>query len=245
MEVFAGLSVCSLILTALFIAIKTLALWRRSRGLPELLLGVMLLSSTVLGYPLAIASTRISASEMGAIHVGSQLLFGLGFACLLLFTLTVFRPGALWAKCLVGLSLSVLGVALVEYVVEVTGENPRAATEMVGLTLLNTAVIAVAYFWTTFESLTYYRQLRLRLRLGLTEVVVANRVLLWGLMGLAAGIAVVINAGALLAGAFMSPPIVTVSSGLGLVHASCLFLAFHPPAWYKVWLEQRYALQGR
>jgi hypothetical protein len=38
---------------------------------------------------------------------------------------------------------------------------------------------------------------------------------------------------------FLSPPIVLVSSVLGLVHAGCLLFAFHPPAWYSSWLERR------
>lgn len=239
MEAFAGLSVCALVLTALLVAIKTFAVWRRSRGLPELLLGAMLVSATVLGYPLAIASTRIPPSEMWGLHLASQLLFSFGYACLLLFTLRVFRPGTLWATGLAGATLLALVIGTALYAVELVGDNPRAAGEMLGLTLLNSAAIGVAYFWTTLESLRYYGQLRLRLRLGLCDVVVANRVLLWGLMSLAAGLAVIVSTGALLAGSFMTAPIVLVCSILGLVHAGCLFLAFHPPAWYRSWLEPR------
>jgi len=243
MEIFAGLSVCLLVLAALVIAIKTFALWRRTRGLPELLLTLMLVCATVLGYPLAIASSQIPASEMWLIHATYQVLFCIGYACLLLFTLKVFRPGALWAMCFAGLTLSMLVVATVGYIIEVTGENPRSPVELSGLTLLTITPAAIAYFWTALESLGYYRRLRLQLRLGLTEVAVTNRMLLWGLMSLAAGSAVIINVGAMLAGFFLSPPIVLLSSALGVVHASCLFLAFHPPGWYKAWLERRPAVE--
>jgi hypothetical protein len=41
----------------------------------------------------------------------------------------------------------------------------------------------------------------------------------------------------------MSPAIVSVSSAFGLVHASCLFLAFHPPAWYRGWVARRSAAE--
>jgi hypothetical protein len=244
MEIFAGLSVCLLLLVALFVAIKTFALWRRSKGLPELLLTVMLVSATVLGYPLAIASTRVPPAELWPIHAGSHVLFSLGYACLLLFTLKVFRPKTLWATCLAGVTLSTLVVATVAQIVEATGENPRDPLTLVGLTLLETTPVAVAYFWTTFESLSYYRKLKLRLRLGLADGVVTNRVLLWGLMSLAAGAAVVINVAAMLAGSFLSPPIVFVSSLCGLVHASCLFFAFHPPGWYRAWLVRTSAVEG-
>jgi len=155
----------------------------------------------------------------------------------------VFRPDTLWARCLAGFLLVLMAVGCLAYFFELQGENPRRPGDMVGLTMLNTIPTAAVYFWTTIESLSYYRRLRLRLRLGLADVVVTNRFLLWGLMTLAAGIAVLINLGGLLVGAFMSPPIVAVSSALGLVLASCLFLAFHPPGWYTDWVSQETAAE--
>src|SRR5262245_63907803 len=100
MEVFAGLSVGILVLTSLGISIKVFAVWRRTRGLPELLLGTMLLTDTVLGYPLSIASTRISPSVFRALHFLSNALFTVGYGCLLFFTLRVLRPNALLANVL-------------------------------------------------------------------------------------------------------------------------------------------------
>lgn len=244
MEIFAGLSVCSLVLVALVVASRTLLLWVRARGLPELLLSMMLFSATVLGYPVMIVSTQIPASDRWPVHLGAQMLFGFGYACLLLFTLKVFRPRSSWAMGLTGFTLLLIVVATGAYAVELSRENPREPVEMVGLTLFNTLPCAIAYLWTTLESLAYYRRLRLRIRLGLADVVVANRVLLWGLMCLAAGSAVVINMAALLAGSFMSPSIILVSSALGLAHAGCLFMAFHPPEWYTGWLERRQALEA-
>jgi hypothetical protein len=243
METFAGLSVGLLILAALVVAIKTLALWLRTRGLPELLLSLYLSCATVLGYPLVIVSTRIPPSEMRGIHLGSQLVTSVGFACLLLFTRKVFRPDALWARGLVGLCLLLLTAGGVSYFFELTGGSPRPAAELLGINLVTSTPIAFAYLWTTIESLSYHRQLRLRLRLGLAEVAVVNRVLLWGLMTLAAGLAVIISLAGMLAGSFLSAPLLLVLSGLGIVHAGCLFLAFHPPVWYSGWLARRAAVE--
>jgi hypothetical protein len=225
------------------VATKTFALWRRTRGLPELLLSLMLSCATVLGYPVMIVSSQIPTSQWWALHLSGQLLMSAGFVCLLLFTLRVFRPHAVWARCALGLCLLLFAAGAVSYYREVTGPNPRAQAELLGINLLSTAPIAFAYFWTTIESLIYHRRLRLRLRLGLADVVVANRMWLWGLMTLAAGIAVFINLAAMLAGSFLSAPVVLVSSCLGIVHACCLFLAFHPPGWYTVWLQRRYAAE--
>lgn len=244
MEIFAGLSVGLLVLAAFVVAIRTFALWRRTRGLPELLLSLMLLSATVLGYPTIIASTQVPASQMWPLHVCAQALMTFGYACLLLFTLKVFRPDALWARGLVAVTLLLLLAGGSAYFIEVTGENPRPAVELLGIHLLTSTPIAIAYAWTAFESLSYHRQLRLRLRLGLSDVVVVNRVLLWGLMAVSAGLAVLINLVAMLAGSFLNAPIVLVSSSLGIVHASCLFLAFHPPGWYTGWLARTHVVQG-
>jgi hypothetical protein len=237
MEIFAGLSVGVLILAALVVVTKTLALWFRTRGLPELLLSLYLSFATVIGYPLAITMGLIPASENWQIHVVAQVVMALGWVSLLLFTLNVFRRDTSWAKWLVGLSVSFVVATVGAYILEVTGANPRTPQEMPGFTAIISTPVAIAYFWTAFEALFYHRQLKLRLRLGLAENAVVNRVLLWGLMALAAGAALVINVAALLAGSYLSPPIVVISSIFGLVHASCLFLAFHPPAWYRRWLE--------
>lgn len=245
MEILAGLSFGLLILVALAVVVKTIALWRRTRGLPELLLSGYLLGATVLGYPLMTASTRISPSQAWPLHLAGPIVTETGFLCLLLFTLKIFRPGALWARCALALCCLLWAGSCGLYLIELTGESPRLATELLTINLLTIGPIAFAYLWTTIESLSYYRQLKLRLALGLSEIAVANRMLLWGLMTLAAGIASLISLGGALGHAagwtdasLASPALLLVFSVLGLAHACCLFLAFHPPAWYQAWLER-------
>lgn len=239
MEIFAGLSVSLLILSALVVSLKTFALWRRTGQLPELLLTLMLVGATVLGYPLAIATNQIPAHDAWLLHVIYPLVMNSGLACLVLFTLKVFRPGAAWAEALAALTIMGFVVCAVMYIAEASRPNPRPVEEMLGLSLFNSGTFGVAYFWTTIEAMVCHRRLKRQLRLGLADGAVVNRVLLWGLMCLSAGIAVVINAAAMLAGVFMTAPIVAISSICGLSLASCLFLAFHPPAWYRSWIEGR------
>ncbi len=239
MEIFAGLSVAFLILAALIVSSKTFALWRRTHGLPEILLSAYLACATVLGYPLVIAASQIPPKEMWLLSLGGSVVMQVGFVCLLLFTRKVFRPGALWAWFVIGAALVVFGATDVAYYIELRGENPRSSAELLGITLSTSVTMACTYLWTMVESLSYYRRLRLRLRLGIGDVLVANRVLLWGLMALAAGFAVLVSLGGLIAGSFLSPSIVFALSSLGCVHAGCLFLAFHPPTSYKIWLEGR------
>lgn len=103
----------------------------------------------------------------------------------------------------------------------------------------------LTYLWSTLESLLYWQQLRRRLRLGLVEPLVANRVLLWGLMSLANCTAIVANVAAMLRGVNFSesPLLLSVSSVLGLAQATCLFLAFHAPSWYRAWVDQHHAME--
>jgi len=244
MGIIAGLSVAVLVLTALVVSIKTFALWHRTRALPELLLATYLTCATVLGYPVSIASSQLPRSEMFILHLGSHVLMSIGFSCLLLFTLEVFRPAALWAKGLVGLCIVLFTATGVMQIRDLTGDNPRPLTEMLDLSLMTTAPILITYLWTTIESLTYHRRLKLRLRLGLADLAVVNRVLLWGLMTFSAGTAVVVSLIGIISGSFMTMAFVVAYSCLGMVHACCLFFAFHPPGWYSAWLQRRAAVEA-
>lgn len=238
MEILAGLSVVCLVLTALGVAVQTFALWRRTRGLPELLLSLYLSCATVIGYPLAIAMSLIPASESWEIHVAAQGITALGWTALLLFTWTVFRRDAVWARWLVGAVLASIVAVVAMYVVEVTSPAPRTPQEMPGFSAMLAVPVATTYFWTAFEAFACHVRLARRQRLGLAEPTVVNRTFLWGVMSLASGTALSINVVGLLAGLYMSPPIVVASSVLGLVQAVCLFLGFHAPSWYTQWLER-------
>jgi len=238
METVAAISVGFLILVALLVAIKTFSLWYRTRAVPEFLLGGYLTCATVLGYPLVIASSQVSPAQMWPLHVAGPAMTSVGFTCLLLFTLNVFRPEARWAKAIVGVSVLVFSTGVALTFIEMTGANPRGREELIGINLVTTTPIAFAYLWTTIESLHYYQRLKLRLRLGLADVEVANRMLLWGLMTLSAGIAVMISLVGMLLGSFLTTTMVFVLSCLGTFQTCCLFLAFHPPGWYRGWLER-------
>ena len=132
------------------------------------------------------------------------------------------------------------------YAVALAGDAGPGLAERTQLNLPVAASAIFTYLWSTAESLRYWQQLRLRLRVGLVDSLVANRVLLWGLMSLANSIAIVLNVAAMLRGVNFSesPLLLLVSSALGLAQAACLFLAFHPPGWYGAWVEQRHALQA-
>jgi len=244
MEVFAALSVSVLILTALFISIKTFGLWRRTRLLPELLLTLMLFTDTVVGYPLAVACHVIPPAEARALHIAYTTVFNGGLVFLLLFNQRVFRPNSGWAVGLVIFTALLNAACATAYIAEVLKPNPRSLNDLPVLWAVNSAAIAIPYFWTTIEALATRARLRRQLHLGLTNATVVDRTLLWALMGLSAGVAVIINLVGALTGAVGNPLIEATSSLLGLVHAGCLFLAFHPVGWYRRWVTSRYAAES-
>jgi len=238
MELFAGLSVGLLVLTAWAVVFKTFTLWLRTRGLPELLLTLYLTCATAVGYPLAVAMSVVPAAEHAWVHVLANLVMSAGWISLLLFNLHVFRLETFWAQGLVFITTCLIGWGAFGYIHEVTGPSPRPPQEIPGVTLLLSVPVGIAYLWTTLEAFSYYRMLRRRLGLGLADSAVVNRVFLWGLMTLSALVALVVSMVGVAAGSYMSASTILFSSACGLVHASSLFLAFHPPAWYRAWLQR-------
>jgi hypothetical protein len=246
MEAFAGASVLALVTVSLAVSLRTLASWRRDGRLPELLLGLMLFLSVGIGYPAMIAATRVQAGGAGLIYIGSSLVVNAGFSLLFLFTLRVFRPRALWARAFAGAGiLSLLtNLMLRSFDVLTTGKPPVPADAPVQSLLQITPVVA-GYTWTAFESLRYFRMMRLRARLGLGDPIVANRFLLWGITGALVVVGALVNVGAILHGVdvFRNAGILLISSATGLAQAVLLLLAFLPPRAYQEWVRRRAALQ--
>jgi len=94
----------------------------------------------------------------------------------------------------------------------------------------------ILYGWATYESLRQYALARRRVRIGLTEPLVANRFLLWGI-GTSAALGIWLHA-------FWSEllrrpdPTETylVITALGSACALAIWLAFFPPRAYRAWL---------
>ena len=102
---------------------------------------------------------------------------------------------------------------------------------------------AVILAWCAFESTRYSIALRRRVKLGLAEPVVANRILLWAI---AMVIATALSAGATLGqvaginvmGSFEG---LTFVGCFGTVAACAIYLAFLPPKAYTGWVMARAA----
>ena len=108
---------------------------------------------------------------------------------------------------------------------------------------LSLVISGVGYAWTGIESLRHYATYRRRLALGLADPVVVNRMLLWGLMGLATVVVVVVDSVLLYAASELAREvgIPLVTSGGGLLVGILLTLAFFPPPRYLAVVRRRAA----
>jgi len=227
--------------TSLVVSVRLILRSRRSRGVPELLMGLTFLAAPGTGYPLAVLAPAMPSRELtiAAIVIGEALIV-FGCSCFLLFNAKVFRPSASWptAAACVGIAALVVGGTgvVLAYLstpdLALVGERSRGAMALLLFTL------GLGYAWTATEGTRYHACWRRRLALGLAEPMVANRFLLWAVAGVVSTVWNSIGAYYLLAGAnVMTHPVPLLATSLGgLVSAVLQILIFMPPGWYARWV---------
>jgi hypothetical protein len=242
LDLFALSAISIYTVVGWIIGVRLLRLARRTGGFPEKALGASELLLAGLVPPLFIVAQAVSEPAVArTAHFLGHLAYTVGSGILIVFTWRVFRPGEAWARILVYGGLLVLGVGggmnlsrtvMVENVLELRAIQTVAFLVMEWVTL-------VGFFWTTAEGLQLHLRLRKQVALGLTDPVVANRMLLWTVVGIG-GIAA---AGApVLAGLHGLDPATHVPTRLlsgfaALVSSVAIQLAFLPPAAYLRWVR--------
>jgi hypothetical protein len=221
---------------------------RRTRGLPELAMGLGLLLVAVLGGPL-VAAARLPgmvSTTLGDLLFGGGVLFAItGIGFMYVFTWRVFRPNQGWAKAVLGGAAATLVVAWLGLVhgnaqgttlAEILPHTRPWGIAVVGL-------VAGAFLWTGIESLCYYAALRRRLALGMSDPVVVNRFFLWTVSSFAVTALCSVIVGAMLTGgAPMNDPLPLTSIGLASIVVSVAwYLAFLPPDRYLQFVRRRAA----
>ena len=246
MRAFGIVSLAMMATSGVIVGLRLLALGRRTRQQPELLMGLGLVLVAVLGGPLAFVG-RLPALVATPLGDG---LFALGLAStqtgialFCVFTWLVFRRDSLWATLLLVLAVGALGVEWLGLLHAsargTTMEEILPHTRPWGVAIVST--LALAFAWTGGEAWAVHRRLRRQLALGLGDPVVANRMLLWA----AAGFATVLMCGAI--AACMLAGLAPLRHGLplaaitlsSLCASACWLLAFFPPASYLAALRRR------
>jgi len=243
MQLLATASFGILIGASLLVGARLLLLYRRTGGLPELLLGAMLLLVTGIGYPLHVVADRVGSEWLSPVMIVASVSVGVGNALLFVFTWQVFRPRETWARVLAGAGVTiVLGMTVYDCVRVYGGRIELSELSQADI-LLKTAPMFAVWAWTAWESLRYYPMMRRRVKLGLADVAVSNRFLLWGLMSTSASVGVLANVVAVLLGVdtYHSPGILLFSSLSGAAQAGLMVLALVPPRSYLSWVRARAA----
>jgi hypothetical protein len=243
MQALAGLCLLLFVAVCSLVGLRVLLLARRTRGVPELLMGSGMVLIAALGYPATLlAGFGGPAGEVILpLYVAGSFLTQLGVALIYAFTWQVFRPASGWARGLVAAGSAVMLASLVATATAIARAEPSAPSYLVANAWLAVGLVGytTGFLWTAVEGLVHYRAALRRLSFGLADPVVANRFLLWGVFGL---LAVGINCASAV-GNWMGidpshSPVVLVPMGvLGALASIAMYLAFFPPARYLGWLR--------
>jgi hypothetical protein len=236
MELLGAIGGLSFVLASLVIGLRLLLLARRTRELPEFAIGLALFLMGGLGYPL-VSVARLAHGMPQGVRIGLfvvSLVFNVvGTIGVCVFNSRVFRPGEVWAHSLTVAFACSLGVALVFQGIAPGLSVAALRNEGAGYHVF-LPLQGVPIAWAAFESLRYHRILQKRVKLGLADLVVVNRILLWGLGMLAAFVISVFSSVMAFLGIDVATSVVgaLVIAPLGLAAAGCVWLAFLPPAAY-------------
>jgi hypothetical protein len=241
MQLLSAVSTLAFVVISAVVGVRLLRLAGRSHAVPELALGLAFALVGGIGYPIGLVSVLPGLPEPAArgLFLLAQLATGVGSAAVFVFTRQVFRPEASWAGAIV--RIAALGLAVqTAFGVEraLVGDPAQFAVPDLGFSARQ-AITAFSYGWTALEAFRYRALLVRRLALGLAEVEVANRFLLWAIAGSGAFAGSATMSLVSLQGALpWEDPLALSAVGLGgLVAAVCTALAFMPPRAYLDWVR--------
>lgn len=240
MQVIAAIGGLSFILASLVTGARLLLVARRTRELPELTLGLGLFLMGGLGYPMTLLAefgTFMPDAARAAFLAANVLSGVIGLSLFAFFTARVFRAESRPAMAAVWV-IGALFCAAFLYRAFAIGFAPIALGGSPPM-ILHSVVTVVTLGWAGVESLLVYNQLRKRMRLGLTEPVVVNRMWLWA-QGMFCAMALT---GISSACASLGIPFNQTTAGIliigimGSIAAGSIWFAFFPPNAYMRWIR--------
>jgi hypothetical protein len=240
MLVLAAIGGAAFFVASSVVSVRLLLLARRTRALPELLIGSGLLVLGAIGYPISIAvqATGDAPALQTTLAVLHALLQTLGQGSIAVFTWRVFRADAGWARALVVAFFAGLA-ALAAWQTASPGWAAFAAKQS-GPWQFLAAFTLFSLGWAGAEALLYQRKLVRRLALGLADAVSADRMRLWSISILSAFLISATVSVFRAAGHALDPRAMGILLGpLGLISAGTMWLAFLPPERYLRWVAAR------
>lgn len=246
MEIAAALAGLLSMLVSCVVGVRLLLLAHRTRQAPEMLIGLDLILVGCF-WSLLVAVGRQGTAlpddlRAALVFVGS--LCGVaGTACLAVFTWRTFRPtraGALAAFVTSGMFAATFAAQAFEpgwLVFAKEERGPWAAASWVA---------SISYVWACFESTRHASMLGRRVRLGLADPIVADRVRLFATLMATGVLASWIFAGFQAAGIAVGGTTVGLSlaAAVSLFSVALLWLAFLPPASYLESVRRRAVVEA-
>lgn len=250
MDIRTGIQLLATLIFALgstVVGVKLLLLSRRTRQIPELLLGASILACGGLGYGLLIAgailrgATPVDVADtpmlVVVVSAVGRTIHDLGVTLYLAFVVYVFRRNATWAYVLAAVAAALLWGG---FLYGVSQGSLRDGGGVGSLAWLSEHVVIWGYpIWNAIESFRYYGLMRRRASLGLADPIVTNRFLLWGSGSVFAALAIwtasipFFFSGDAARLAAIMPGVQVVVAILGVISVACSLLAFLPPTWYR------------
>lgn len=236
-----GLTGALYLLIVVIVGSRLLMLARRTKQLPELLLGSALLIGGVLGGPLEAASTSLR-TEIGSALAGKLLLAGklagiAALTCHAAFMRLVFRPRERWAWLLVAAMILCPVGALFGYAAHGAFGGSEIPLNWFWLDL---SARITGSTWLAAEGAIYYGMMKRRLRLGLAEPLVTNRFLLWTMAGGSSIVMMLTSVPPMFLDPVADANLLTldlfVFSIAGVAVSALYFLTFLPPEGFRRWI---------
>jgi hypothetical protein len=218
------------------VGIRLLWLAKTGGGRPALLCGNGFCLIAILGFPLGVLSGQ-GAAPVGEVLLPlaavSLLANMLGISSFFVFTVSVFRPTSLWAHTLAGAAIACMGMAAVGSLAALAIAPSTASSFTVTWGWAGTfnAMCILCFAWMGAEGLYEWWMSRRRLALGLSDPVVSNRLLMWGVFGISTTLLCLVLLAFLLAGqpTVTDPVAQMAQTFFGLVSSGAAMLAFFPP----------------
>jgi hypothetical protein len=240
MEMLAAIGGGAFVLVSWVLGVRLLALWLRTRQVPELACGLGLLLMGGVGYPLiALVQEAPLASRVKIALLAAQMLCHVvGATVFCVFTQRVFRPSESWAWLITGATFAAV---MTGALVQIWSPGLLAYAEKgEGIWHWHGAASTLPLLWAGAESLRYHGLMRRRQQLGLADPLLTDRFRLWAVAMFAAALITIISItaeslGSSLAGTAFGGIVI---GSLGSVSAGAIWLAFLPPAAYRRRLQR-------
>jgi hypothetical protein len=219
-------------LVSILLGLRLVLMWRRTRKLPELLIGLAFLLGG--GLANALNVLRAAPGHRGSLDplVLSFMLVGSSGSAIAIAVATwrVFRPDQGWARpFLLALCLCIVVTA-----------GAYVATGRLAWNVGGSSARGAAFGWMAVESFLYHRRLQRQLRLGLTDVVVTDRMRLWAWASALVAVLWALFGLSRAAPALADPAVwKLLIAAPGLLCAGCQWLAFYPPSAYLRSVQRR------